>query len=332
MKNIRYKAFIVEEIKKDVFKGEVRETTVNDLPEGDVIVKVKYSALNYKDALSATGNRGVTRNYPHTPGIDAAGTIHWSGKKGLEKGDDVIVTGYDFGMNTSGGFGQYIRVPSDWVIKCPPGLTLKQSMIMGTAGVTAGMSVSKLSRTVKPEHGKILVTGATGGVGSLAVGILSKLGYHVTALSGKKNAKSFLESLGAKEIITREALLEHSKRPMLKAQWAGAVDTVGGEILASAVKSIQDLGVVTCCGNVASADLPLTVFPFILRGVTLIGIDSQNCPMEERKEVWENLSHAWKLDLLDEYHKEISLDELNDAIQKILKGQNKGRVLVDLDL
>lgn len=331
MENKTYKALVVEESEKDMFIRKVKDNTISSLPAGDIIVRVKYSSLNYKDALSATGNRSVTRIYPHTPGIDAAGVVEESADRGFIPGDEVIVTSYDLGMNTSGGFGQYIRVPAGWVVKLPSGLTLKQSMIFGTAGFTAGMSIHKLTAAVKPEHGKILVTGATGGVGSIAVGILTRLGYSVTAVSGKSDAEELLKKLGAGEIICRKEFTENSNRPILKVRWAGAIDTVGGEILATAIKSTGPLGIITCCGNVASPELPINVFPFILRGVSLIGIDSQNCPMTLRKEVWAKLASIWKPDMLEDIYDEISLGELDNKIGAILKGQLKGRTLVNLD-
>ncbi len=331
MENKIYKALVVEESDKNVFIRKIKDNTISSLPAGEIIVRVRYSSLNYKDALSATGNRSVTRTYPHTPGIDAAGTVEESAEGSFIPGDEVIVTSYDLGMNTSGGFGQYIRVPAGWVVKLPSGLTLKESMIFGTAGFTAGMSVHKLTASVKPEDGVVLVTGATGGVGSIAVGILSKLGYSVAAVSGKSEAEGLLKKLGAGEIISRTEFTENSNRPILKVRWAGAIDTVGGEILATAIKSTGPLGVVTSCGNVASPELPINVFPFILRGVSLIGIDSQNCPMPLRKEIWAKLADIWKPAMLEDLYDEISLGDLDSKIAEILKGELKGRTLVNLD-
>lgn len=330
MDNVSYKALIVEETGEKQFSRQVKNAFIKDLPDNDVLVRVAYSSLNYKDALSATGNRGVTRQYPHTPGIDAAGIVEHSRAETVKKGEQVIVTSYDLGMNTSGGFGQYIRVPADWVVKLPKGLDLKQSMIYGTAGFTAGMSVYKLIQTIRPEHGDILVTGATGGVGSLAAGILAHLGYSVTAVSGKTDT-ALLDRLGVKKVISRSDFLKNTKPPVLKPEWAGVIDTVGGDILATAIKATKQDGVVTCCGNVASADLPINVFPFILRGVSLLGIDSQHCPMEFRTRVWEKLASDWKFDLLESIFDEIPLEQLNDKINGILKGELKGRTLVNLN-
>lgn len=330
MDNLSYNALIVEETGKKEFSRQVKEAFVNDLPDNEVLIRVRYSSLNYKDALSATGNRGVTKQYPHTPGIDAAGIVEKSRIDTIKEGEEVIVTGYDLGMNTPGGFGQYIRVPGDWVVKLPDGLGLKQSMVWGTAGFTAGMSVFKLIQTIRPEHGDILVTGATGGVGSLAAGILSFLGYSVTAVSGKTDTR-LLDQLGVKTIIARKDFLETTASPILRPRWAGVIDTVGGEILATAIKSAKTDGIVTCCGNVASPDLPINVFPFILRGVSLLGIDSQHCPMEFRSKIWEKLASDWKFNYFEKIYDEISLDQLNDKIELILKGRLSGRTLLNLN-
>jgi len=327
-----FKTLIVSEEEPKKFVRVIREKHVEDLPPGEVLIRVKYSSLNYKDALSASGNRGVTRNYPHTPGIDAAGTVEESGSDTFAAGEKVLVTGYDLGMNTSGGYGQYIRVPSGWVVPLPEGLSLKESMIYGTAGFTAGMSVFALASVVEPINGEILVTGATGGVGSIAAAILAHLGYSVVAVSGKAEASGFLKELGVAKIIDRTEAVDASGRPLLKGQWAGVVDTVGGDILATAIKSTNLHGIVTCCGNVASPDLPLTVFPFILRGVCLQGIDSQNCPMDHRLQVWRKLAGEWKFSKLESLHKEVGLAGLNENIDLILKGKQKGRIVVDLDL
>ena len=325
-----FKALVVEAGEDKTYRRAIRRRALTDLPDGEVLIRVNYSSLNYKDALSATGNKGVTRSYPHTPGIDAAGTVAESRTGAFIKGDPVLVTGFDLGMNTAGGFGQYVRVPADWVVPLPRGLSLKESMIYGTAGFTAGMSIHFLTAGVKPADGPVLVTGATGGVGSVSVAVLAKLGYTVAAVTGKTSEAAFLRSIGADRIIDRAEAADTSGRPLLKGQWAGVVDTVGGQILATAIKSTHPWGTVTCCGNVASPDLPLTVFPFILRGVRLIGIDSQNCPMDIRHEVWRNLAGAWRIDVLNDLAREVTLDGLSENIDRILKGQQKGRVVVNL--
>lgn len=325
-----FRAMVVTEEDDGTFSRDIKERSVEGLGDGEVRVKVYYSSLNYKDALSATGNRGVTKNYPHTPGIDAAGIVTESNDANIKVGDQVIVTSYDLGMNTPGGYGELITVPASWVVPLPGGLQLKESMIFGTAGFTAAMSVDALVRTVGPDAGEILVTGATGGVGSIAVAILAQLGYSVIGVSGKVGAEEFLQDLGAKGVIDRKSAAEGVERPLLKPRWAGVIDTVGGDLLVAAIKATNPLGVVTCCGNVASADLPLNVFPFILRGVTLVGIDSQNCPIGYRKEIWGKLGTTWKLSNLDQISREVTLDDLDVEIGFILSGKQKGRVVVNM--
>jgi putative YhdH/YhfP family quinone oxidoreductase len=330
MHSDRFRALVVKETSDGTFVQSIKQRALADLPAGEVLVRVAYSSLNYKDALSASGNRAVTRTYPHTPGIDAAGSVVESTAAAVQPGDAVIVTSYDLGMNTPGGFGQYIRVPSSWVVPLPAGLTLKESMILGTAGLTAGLSVAKLTTAVSPAEGPVLVTGATGGVGSVAVAILARLGYEVVAVSGKPDAESYLQGLGAKEVIGREQLADHGDRPLLKVRWAGVIDTVGGGMLSAAIKSTQPGGLVTCCGNVASAELNLTVYPFILRGITLAGIDSQGCPMDLRQKVWDSLADAWKFSGLESLCRLSTLEELSGHIEAILQGRLKGRIVVDM--
>ena len=331
MSSDSFKAMVISRTEDGKFTREITTRQIDSLPDGEVLLSVKYSSLNYKDALSAIGNRGVTKNYPHTPGVDAAGIVEYSKSGEFELGDEVIVHGYDLGMNTSGGFGQCVRVPADWVVSLPAGLDLKESMMYGTAGFTAAQSVLKIVEGgVRPEDGKILVTGATGGVGSMAVAILGKAGYSVTASTGKTEQEQFLVGLGAEEVIGRENLTDSSGRLLLKGQWAGVVDTVGGEILATAIKSTGQRGVVTTCGNVASHELNTNVYPFILRGITLVGIDSASCPMERRRLVWEKMSGEWKLDILEQMCRTVSLEDVDPEIDVILKGGQVGRVVIDL--
>jgi putative YhdH/YhfP family quinone oxidoreductase len=325
-----FKAMVVTQTSDNQFERPITEKSIDDLPAGDVLVHVRYSSLNYKDALSASGNKGVTRNYPHTPGIDAAGIVADSQTDAFKPGDQVIVTSYDLGMNTDGGFGEYIRVPAEWVVRLPDNLTLKESMIYGTAGLTAGLSVYKLTHTLAPDRGDILVTGASGGVGSMAVSMLVQSGYEVVGVSSKIEEKEFLEGLGVKEIISRQAAANSSGRPMLMERWAGVIDTVGGDILATAIRSTKLNGNITCCGNVASPDLPLTVFPFILRGVSLYGIDSQHCPMSTRVKIWKKLAREWKLKNLDALASEITLNDLDKKIDLMLAGKTKGRTVVKI--
>jgi acrylyl-CoA reductase (NADPH) len=326
-----FKAMIVSEAADKRFIREVKEKALNQLPLNDVLIEVNYSSLNYKDALSATGNKGVTRNYPHTPGIDAAGVVAESSNLAFEAGDEVIVTGFDLGMNTSGGFGRYIRVPAAWVLRLPGNLTLKESMAYGTAGFTAALCALKLqAHGLTKDSGEVLVTGATGGVGSIAVGILAKAGFHVVAATGKTEEKDFLSRLGAQQVISRTEADDSSGRPMLKGRWAGVVDTVGGNILATAIKSAKEDGCVVCCGNAMSADLSVSVFPFILRGVSLLGVNSVDIPVGDRLLAWQKLAQDWKLDLSKGLVSECSLEELNPKIDQILRGAIRGRVVVNL--
>ncbi len=327
----QFKALLVEQPEKKVFTRSIVTRALDDLPAGELLVKVHYSSLNFKDALSAVGNPGVTRNFPHTPGIDAAGEVVSCSDGSFQPGELVIVTSYDLGMGTAGGFGQMIRVPSKWALKLPAGLSLKESMMLGTAGLTAALSVQGLVESgVKSEAGPVLVTGATGGVGSLAVAMLAKAGYQVAAATGKLTETDYLKGLGAHEVIERSAVTEGSERPMMKPKWAGVVDCVGGETLAAALKATLPLGTVTCCGLVGSPELPVNVFPFILRGVRLIGIDSAECPMEQRVKVWQRLASDWKLDNLEAMVDEVTLTGLEDKIQAMLKGGLKRRALVNL--
>lgn len=326
-----FKALVVTETPDGKYHRQVMEKQIDGLPAGEVLVKVDYSSINFKDVLSARGNKGVTRAYPHTPGIDAAGVVEHSTAADFKAGDPVIVTSYDLGMNTAGGFGQFIRVPAAWVVPLPQGLDLRQAMVLGTAGFTAGLSIWQLvEHGITPDKGEVLVSGATGGVGSLAVAMLKRLGYTVAAVNGRTDQSGFLKKIGAGLVISPEEASDASGRPMLKARWAGAVDTVGGQVLATTIKSMAPYGVVTCCGNVASADLPLNVYPFILRGVTLVGIDSQNCPMPLRRQVWAKLAADWKPAGLDEMGEQIGLDELDQGLDRVFSGQRKGRIVVRL--
>jgi putative YhdH/YhfP family quinone oxidoreductase len=331
MQQQTFSAMIVEESAPREFVRQIRSRSIADLPAGDLLVKVHYSSLNYKDALSATGRPGVTRHYPHTPGIDAAGVVVECAGGAFSPGDSVIVTGYDLGMDTAGGYGQYIRIPAEWALSLPAGLSLRESMILGTAGFTAALSVWKLQHNgVQPGDGDILVTGATGGVGSIAVAILSRAGYRVVAATGKAAENDFLQALGAAEVIGRENVLAGAERPMMKERWAGVVDVVGGEMLAAAIKSTRYGGTVTCCGLVGSADLSINVFPFILRGVSLLGIDSVQCPRRLREAVWEQLAGEWKPADLEAAATECTLQSLEGHIQQVLSGTARGRTLVNL--
>lgn len=324
-----FKAMIVEEQAERQFTRRIGTRNTDDLPDGDLLLKVHYSSLNYKDALSASGNRAVTRKFPHTPGIDAAGEVVEDASGTYQAGDAVIVTGWDLGMNTAGGYGEYIRVPAAWALPLPAGLDLREAMILGTAGFTAGLSVHELAARVAPDAGDILVTGATGGVGSVAVAVLAKAGYRVVAVTGKIDQTSFLQKLGAAEVVSRDVIMQDADRPMMKERWAGAIDVVGGPMLAALLKSTCYGGTVTCCGLVGSPELPVNVFPFILRAVSLLGIDSVQCPDQLRRQVWEKLGSIWKIDL-EALATEVGLEQLEIPLQAILKGELKGRVLVKL--
>ncbi len=328
MEDIKYKAFLTQETDSG-FSNSIENLSTINLEENDLLIKVSYSSLNYKDALSASGNKGVTRNYPHTPGIDAVGEIVESNSSDFKEGDKIIVTGYDLGMNTYGGFGQYISIPASWAISLPDELSEAEAMSIGTAGLTAGLCVRKLLQNdLSPDSGDVLVTGASGGVGSVAVMVLSKLGFKVTALTGKKDQIEYLKSLGASSVIMRSDMEEQGK-PLQKGIYQGGVDTVGGNILSNFISQTSQRGAITCCGNVASDKLETSVFPFILRGVTLIGIDSAESLLEVKKEIWNNFSSDWKIDL-EKITKEVNLESLSDEVEKILKGNQVGRIRVNL--
>ena len=326
-----FRAFQVEK-KESGFVRSIVEREVDDLPAGDLLIDVRYSSLNYKDALSATGNPGVTRVFPHTPGIDAAGVVLSSDDTGFAAGDEVIVIGFDLGMGTAGGYGQRIRVPADWAVKMPEGLDARSSMRIGTAGFTAAECVRKLERAgMTPASGPVLVTGATGGVGSVAVKLLATLDYEVVAVTGKSNQHDFLRDLGAVEFMTREQASEGAEKPLLAERWGGVVDTVGGDILFNAVKSLRYGCSATACGLVASPNFAASVLPFILRHVNLLGIDSVQLPIVEKAEIWSRLATDWQMDLsaLEEI---LTLDSLSPAIDRILAGQMVGRGVVDLNI
>jgi putative YhdH/YhfP family quinone oxidoreductase len=328
----KFTALQVREGATGEFEQSIVERDSTELPAGELLIRVRYSSLNYKDALSASGNRGVTKHFPHTPGIDAAGVVEASSVGEFSVGDEVIVTGYDLGMNTAGGFSQYIRIPASWAIKRPQGLSLREAMVLGTAGLTAALCVDKLEQAgVTPDAGPILVTGATGGVGSISVALLDKLGYSVVASTGKAEQGEFLKRLGAQQIVLRSELQQGVERPLLKEQWAGAVDTVGGDILFIVVKSLRYGGSVACCGLTAGVAFKASVLPFILRGVNLLGVDSVELPLVVKASMWDKLSVQWKLDGLDSLVTEVGLEQLPEAIGQILAGKQVGRVLVRVD-
>ena len=327
----QFKALWVEEQEGGIFTTAIVERNVDDLPEGDLLIEVDWSSLNYKDALSAKGNKGVTRNYPHTPGIDAAGKVVSCRSGKFQSGDEVIVIGYDLGMNTAGGFGQRIRVPENWAVQLPKGLSLKDSMIIGTAGFTAALCIEKLLHMgLKADQGEVLVTGATGGVGIVAVNLLAQLGFTVAASTGKVEQAELLKQLGAASVIPRQELSEANNRPLLKERWAAAVDVVGGSTLVNIQKSLNYGASVACCGLVGSPELNATVFPLILRGINVLGVDSVNLPLATKAALWQRLATDWKPAGLNQLVTEISFAELIPSLDKVYKGEAVGRMVLKL--
>ena len=326
-----YKAFEVREETEKKFVGAIVEKSALELVEGSVSIEVHYSSVNYKDALSASGSKAVTREYPHVPGIDAAGTVLASTDSNFAVGDEVVVTGYDLGMNTAGGFGQQVTVPGGWVTKLPVGLSLRDSMVLGTAGLTAGLCVNKLLLNgITPEAGKVLVTGATGGVGIIACALLVKLGFEVVASTGKLAQAAKLTALGVSEVISREAFSEENPRPMLKESYAAAVDVAGGATLVNVIKSLSYGGSVAACGLVDSPALSATVLPFILRGVNLLGVDSVELPLAQKQQIWNLFANEWALTDIDSLAETIVLAELPAVLAKVLAGGAIGRYVLDL--
>ena len=323
---MKYSAYYVEENDGE-FSSSISELELQKPEDGFVQIEVSHSSLNYKDALSASGNKGVTRNYPFVPGIDAAGTIADANSSQFTDGDEVIVTGYDMGMNTPGGFGEYINVPAEWVVKKPANLSSLEAMSIGTAGITAAASVLKIYDSSKASELPVLVSGATGGVGSVGVMLMSKLGKEVTALTGKSSSTDFLKSIGAENIIMRDEYLEAPAKALERPLFASAIDTVGGNVLSKMLPQISPHGVVACCGNVAGIEVNTTVFPFILRGITLAGIDSAESPIEFKTSIWNKFADEWKLDL-SSMIKVVSKESLQQEIDLILQGGQQGRVVL----
>ncbi len=326
-----FKALVVDKTESD-FTVNVKDLTIQDLPVGDVLIKVSYSSVNYKDGLASTPNGKIVRSYPFIPGIDLAGVVVNSNDSRFKAGDEVIATSYEIGVSHFGGFSEYAQVPADWVVPLPEGLSLKEAMVYGTAGFTAALSVLRLEENgLAPVKGSVLVTGATGGVGSIAVAILAKRGYQVVASTGKQSEHDFLIEIGANEILSREDVTGEKIRALDKQLWAAAVDPVGGKTLASILSKITYNGSVAVSGLTGGGDVPTTVFPFILRGVNLLGIDSVYCPMETRIALWKRMATDFKPDnLLKVMKTEVSLEELPDYLSSILKGEARGRTIVKL--
>ncbi|KOR80823.1 NADPH:quinone oxidoreductase family protein [Peribacillus frigoritolerans] len=316
----------------DQFTVNIQQLSLDDLPQGEVLIRVHYSGVNYKDSLAAIPNGNIVSSYPIVPGIDMAGVVVSSEDSRFKEGDEVIATSYGIGVSQSGGYSQFARVPAEWIVPLPDGLTMKEAMIVGTAGFTAALSVLRLEENnLTPGQGSVLVTGATGGVGSFAVSILSKLGYSVEASTGKESEHGYLKAIGAATIVSREDVYDGKLRALGKQKWSGAVDPVGGEPLASVLSQIKYGGAVAVSGLTAGTSLPATVFPFILRGVNLLGIDSVNCPMDTRLKVWHRLATDFKLEHLEQLvQQEITLEELPDVLPTLLKGEARGRTIVKL--
>ena len=322
---MKYKGYLVEE-KGDTFSGTIQEVEMPPIADGNVIIKVNYSSLNYKDALASSGAKGVVSSYPFIPGIDVAGEILESASNNFSEGDLVIATGYKLGMSVFGGFGELVQIPSNWVVPLPDNMSLLQSMSYGTAGLTAGACVKKILDSSKIIDMPVVVSGATGGVGSVAVNLLNKLGYEVHAITGKPTEEKLL-NMGASKIIDRTEFLGTPTKPLDRAIFSAGVDTVGGETLSKMLSMIDAHGSVSCCGNVGGAKFTSSVFPFILRGINLIGIDSAESEIEFKKSIWNLFANEWSLDL-SEFTKVIRFRDLNDEISEILNGKQIGRVVI----
>lgn len=328
----KFRALVVDKAESGDVSTEVRELSIDQLPEGEVTIRTAYSSVNYKDGLASIPNGNIARMYPLILGIDVAGIVVTSSDARFKEGDNVLVTGFELGVAHYGGFSEYVRVPAEWVVPLPSGLTLKEAMAYGTAGFTAALSVQRLEESgVTPEKGEVLVTGATGGVGSLAVAMLAEKGYDVVASTGKDAEHGYLRELGVKEIVTREEMSPETFKPIGKPRWAGAVDPVGGKTLAYILSTTKYGGAVAVSGLTGGTSVPTSVFPFILRGVNLLGIDSVYCPMEIRLPLWERMANDLKPNGLEAgiVH-EITLNELPQTLARILQGQIRGRAIVKL--
>ena len=325
---MNFRALITSKNDDGKFENNIVQKSIDELPEGDILIRVEYSSLNYKDALSASGNKGVTKKYPHTPGIDAAGVVEKSSNSNFPKNTSVIVSGYDLGMNTDGGFGEYIRVPYSWVVKTPLSFSTEEAMAIGTAGLTAGLSVKVLQEKSKIRNKSILISGGTGGVGSIAIKLLYHLGANITAITGKKNKFSYLKNLGAKNILDRDEFIKSTRLPMSKGIYDLAIDVSGGKTLSAILASMKYNGLIACCGNVGGANFETSVFPFILRSNRLIGIDSAFKPINDKAQIWNLFSNKWSLPNLKDLYRLVSLEDIPFEINKILNGQQTGRVVL----
>ncbi|MBF7020358.1 acryloyl-CoA reductase [Staphylococcus sp. 18_1_E_LY] len=324
-----FKAFVVDEQDGKV-SSQFKDITIDDLPEGEVLIKVKYSGINYKDALATVDNNKIVRDYPMVPGIDLAGVVASSDSHAFEEGDEVIVTGFDLGISHYGGFSEYARVKEDWIVRLPKNLTLEEAMIYGTAGYTAGLAIETLEHNgLSIEDGKVLVRGASGGVGTLAVMMLNSIGFKVIASSGKTDAHDTLTSLGAKEVIDR--INENDGKPLGSRTWAAAIDPVGGEGLAQILKHIDYNGSVATIGMTGGDKFTSSVFPFILRGINIFGIDSVYTKMKRRQLIWRRLATDLKPKQLHDIKQVITFDDIEQGIQNVLDHNNKGRIIIDFN-
>jgi acrylyl-CoA reductase (NADPH) len=324
-----FKAFRISNTDGTI-SGAVVDATLDELSAGEVVIKAAYSSVNYKDALAATGAAKILKRFPLIGGIDVAGTVASSTDARFREGDQVVVTGYDLGVGNDGGYSAYVRVPADWVVTLPASLSLLDAMALGTAGFTAALSVIRLEQNgLTPGHGPVIVTGATGGVGSISVAILAGLGYEVTAVTGKDSEHGYLRSLGAKEVLPRSAV-EKSARPLEKMMWAGAIDPVGGDTLAWLTKTMNYAASIANSGLTGGIEVHTTVIPFILRGVNLLGIDSVMCPMPRRLEVWRRLATDMRPQMLASIARQIGLADLPDAFATLAGGGAKGRFVVNV--
>jgi acrylyl-CoA reductase (NADPH) len=326
-----FRAFVVNKTEEG-FTAGFKELTLAELPQGEVLIKVAYSSVNYKDGLASIPEGRIVRTYPFVPGVDLAGIVAESSDSRFKTGDEVLATSYELGVSHYGGYSEYARVKADWVVPLPDGLTLKEAMALGTAGFTAALAIHQLEKNgLKPQNGPVLVTGASGGVGSIGINILSALGYTVAASTGKSSEHDYLMELGASEILSREETSAESNRPLEKERWAGSLDSVGGSTLAYLIRTTKYGGSIAAFGNTGGLNLNTTVFPFILRAINLLGIESVNCPMELRSNLWRRLASNYKPGhLLDRIGHEVPLEELPQALATILKGGTRGRTIIKI--
>jgi NADPH2:quinone reductase len=326
---VTFKAYRVNSQNGKV-SGQIVSLTLDDLPPGEVLIRAEFSSANYKDALAATGSGKIMKTLPMTGGIDVAGRVESSTDNRFKAGDAVLVTGYDLGVGQDGGYAQYVRVPADWVVPIPAGLDAFEAMSVGTAGFTAALSVVRMEQNgLKPANGPVVVTGATGGVGSLAVEMLAGLGYEVTAVTGKADQLNFLKNLGASQVLLRQEI-DFGSRPLERSLWAGAVDPVGGAMLAWLTRTMMVHGSIASSGLTGGIELNTTVMPFILRGVNLLGIDSVACPMPLRQEVWRRLASDLRPRHWGSLVHSVELEQLSPLFESMMRGESLGRTVVKI--